>query len=185
VYFRLETTLDYFNAFASWIVSCFCFVLFFSFNRPRVRYSESRLDVKRRDSSRLPFRLFTSIYSCMNVNYCVRFLFSYDFDRFRSSNTYRKRGTFLELVRTGMYDWTREEDRELFRAMLMTVCDLAAITKPWEIEKRVCIPLTTNWPIPCHVFVCCRIRQYFFYARGLIALYLLQKKKTKNKWKIG
>jgi len=37
-----------------------------------------------------------------------------------------------------MYDWTREEDRELFRAMLMTVCDLAAITKPWEIEKRVC-----------------------------------------------
>lgn len=36
-----------------------------------------------------------------------------------------------------MYDWTREEDRELFRAMLMTVCDLAAITKPWEIEKRV------------------------------------------------
>lgn len=53
-------------------------------------------------------------------------------------NIYRKRGTFLELVRTGMYDWTREEDRELFRAMLMTVCDLAAITKPWDIEKRVC-----------------------------------------------
>lgn len=53
----------------------------------------------------------------------------------------RKRGKFLELVRTGMYDWTREEDRELFRAMLMTVCDLAAITKPWEIEKRVCVIL--------------------------------------------
>ncbi|XP_050537354.1 dual 3',5'-cyclic-AMP and -GMP phosphodiesterase 11-like isoform X2 [Daktulosphaira vitifoliae] len=56
---------------------------------------------------------------------------------------FRKRGTFLELVRTGMYDWTREEDRELLRAMLMTVCDLAAITKPWEIEKRVA-ELVTN-----------------------------------------
>ncbi|XP_050425718.1 dual 3',5'-cyclic-AMP and -GMP phosphodiesterase 11-like isoform X2 [Adelges cooleyi] len=56
---------------------------------------------------------------------------------------FRKRGTFLELVRTGMYDWTREEDRELLRAMLMTVCDLAAITKPWDIEKRVA-ELVTN-----------------------------------------
>ncbi|MCP6484346.1 3',5'-cyclic nucleotide phosphodiesterase, partial [Klebsiella pneumoniae] len=36
-----------------------------------------------------------------------------------------------------------EEDRELFRAMLMTVCDLAAITKPWDIEKRVA-ELVTN-----------------------------------------
>lgn len=54
---------------------------------------------------------------------------------------FRKRGTFLDLVQTGMYDWTREEDRELFRAMLMTICDLAAITKPWEIEKRVCVML--------------------------------------------
>lgn len=30
-----------------------------------------------------------------------------------------------------------EEQRELLRAMLMTVCDLAAISKPWEVEKRV------------------------------------------------
>lgn len=30
-----------------------------------------------------------------------------------------------------------EEHRELLRAMLMTVCDLAAISKPWEVEKRV------------------------------------------------
>lgn len=53
-------------------------------------------------------------------------------------NICRKRGTFLELVRTGRHDWkNKEEDRELLRAMLMTVCDLAAITKPWEIEKRV------------------------------------------------
>lgn len=30
-----------------------------------------------------------------------------------------------------------EDHRELLRAMLMTVCDLAAISKPWEVEKRV------------------------------------------------
>lgn len=33
--------------------------------------------------------------------------------------------------------WQAEEPRSLLRAMSMTVCDLAAITKPWEIEKRV------------------------------------------------
>lgn len=33
--------------------------------------------------------------------------------------------------------WNMEEHRELLRAMLMTVCDLAAITKPWDVEKRV------------------------------------------------
>lgn len=33
--------------------------------------------------------------------------------------------------------WGMEEHRDLLRAMSMTVCDLAAITKPWEVEKRV------------------------------------------------
>lgn len=33
--------------------------------------------------------------------------------------------------------WCDEEPRALLRAMSMTVCDLSAITKPWEIEKRV------------------------------------------------
>ncbi|KAJ8970487.1 hypothetical protein NQ314_001204 [Rhamnusium bicolor] len=33
--------------------------------------------------------------------------------------------------------WALEEHRDLLRAMSMTVCDLAAITKPWEVEKRV------------------------------------------------
>lgn len=33
--------------------------------------------------------------------------------------------------------WGLDEHRELLRGMLMTVCDLAAITKPWEVEKRV------------------------------------------------
>lgn len=33
--------------------------------------------------------------------------------------------------------WALDENRELLRAMLMTVCDLAAITKPWPVERRV------------------------------------------------
>lgn len=36
-----------------------------------------------------------------------------------------------------MNNWLEDEPRSLLRAMSMTVCDLSAITKPWEIEKRV------------------------------------------------
>ncbi|KAL1115639.1 hypothetical protein AAG570_005929 [Ranatra chinensis] len=50
---------------------------------------------------------------------------------------FRKRGAFLSLVRSGNYCWEWEEHKELLRAMTMTVCDLAAITKPWHVEKRV------------------------------------------------
>nr|CAD7406474.1 unnamed protein product [Timema cristinae] len=50
---------------------------------------------------------------------------------------FRKRGMFLNLTRSSTYNWAWDDHRELLRAMTMTVCDLAAITKPWEIEKRV------------------------------------------------
>ncbi|KAK0093139.1 hypothetical protein PV326_014227 [Microctonus aethiopoides] len=50
---------------------------------------------------------------------------------------FRKRGAFFGIVRDQTYNWAYDEHRELLRGMLMTVCDLAAITKPWEIEKRV------------------------------------------------
>ncbi|KAL0117388.1 hypothetical protein PUN28_010311 [Cardiocondyla obscurior] len=50
---------------------------------------------------------------------------------------FRKRGSFLSLARNGGYNWAFGDHRELLRGMLMTVCDLAAITKPWEVEKRV------------------------------------------------
>lgn len=49
---------------------------------------------------------------------------------------FRKRGAFFSLVQEGAR-WEMEEHRELLRAMIMTVCDLAAITKPWDVEKRV------------------------------------------------
>lgn len=47
-----------------------------------------------------------------------------------------KRSAFFAVVAEGPC-WMMEEHRELLRAMLMTVCDLAAITKPWDVEKRV------------------------------------------------
>ncbi|XP_071051898.1 dual 3',5'-cyclic-AMP and -GMP phosphodiesterase 11 isoform X3 [Onthophagus taurus] len=49
---------------------------------------------------------------------------------------FRKRGIFFNVIRNGPV-WAKDDHRELLRAMLMTVCDLAAITKPWEVEKRV------------------------------------------------
>lgn len=50
----------------------------------------------------------------------------------------RKRGPFLSAVKpNSMNTWLGDEQRGLLRAMSMTVCDLSAITKPWEIEKRV------------------------------------------------
>jgi hypothetical protein len=43
----------------------------------------------------------------------------------------------MSLVDSNSYNWKREPDRNLLRGMLMTTCDLAAITKPWEMEQRV------------------------------------------------
>ncbi|XP_030383510.1 dual 3',5'-cyclic-AMP and -GMP phosphodiesterase 11 isoform X2 [Scaptodrosophila lebanonensis] len=50
---------------------------------------------------------------------------------------FNKRGAFLKSVSEPLSHWVDEEPRALLRAMSMTVCDLSAITKPWEIEKRV------------------------------------------------
>ncbi|KAK9505337.1 hypothetical protein O3M35_009418 [Rhynocoris fuscipes] len=58
---------------------------------------------------------------------------------------FRKRGVFLGLVSSRKYRWELEEHRELLRAMTMTVCDLAAITKPWHIEKRVADLVTSEF----------------------------------------
>lgn len=50
--------------------------------------------------------------------------------------SYRKRGAFFNTISQGP-NFELNDQRELLRAMLMTVCDLAAITKPWDVEKRV------------------------------------------------
>jgi hypothetical protein len=53
----------------------------------------------------------------------------------------------MALVDSNSYNWTRDTDRNLLRGMLMTTCDLAAITKPWEMEQRVKTSVdTAKWP---------------------------------------
>ncbi|XP_018023644.1 dual 3',5'-cyclic-AMP and -GMP phosphodiesterase 11-like isoform X3 [Hyalella azteca] len=50
---------------------------------------------------------------------------------------FKKRPEFFKLVSSGEYDWCKEEHRSQLRAMTMTACDIAAITKPWEVQKKV------------------------------------------------
>lgn len=49
---------------------------------------------------------------------------------------FRKKGQFLELVKEKKFNWTNNSHRDLLRAMMMTACDVSAITKPWEVQKR-------------------------------------------------
>nr|XP_039272935.1 LOW QUALITY PROTEIN: cGMP-specific 3',5'-cyclic phosphodiesterase-like [Styela clava] len=51
---------------------------------------------------------------------------------------FKKRGNFLKLLESGKCDWkNNEEHRTLLRGILITGCDIAAITKPWNVQKKV------------------------------------------------
>ncbi|XP_052269841.1 cGMP-specific 3',5'-cyclic phosphodiesterase-like isoform X2 [Dreissena polymorpha] len=50
---------------------------------------------------------------------------------------FRKRSEFKKLIESGRTDFKSTEDRNLLKAMMMTACDVAAITKPWEIQREV------------------------------------------------
>ena len=77
------------------------------------------------------------LYSFKNHGVFISFCCEINFFPF-FLNCCRKRGTFLQCVEEQpMSYWVDEEPRALLRAMSMTVCDLSAITKPWDIEKRV------------------------------------------------
>lgn len=49
----------------------------------------------------------------------------------------KRRGEFFELIRTNQFSFGDPRQKELFLAMLMTACDLSAITKPWPIQQRI------------------------------------------------
>ena len=34
-------------------------------------------------------------------------------------------------------DWCSADHKKLIRGVLMTACDLGAITKPWEIQQKI------------------------------------------------
>ncbi|XP_021361131.1 cGMP-specific 3',5'-cyclic phosphodiesterase-like isoform X2 [Mizuhopecten yessoensis] len=50
---------------------------------------------------------------------------------------FKKRGDFKALIDKGDTKFETDHNKELLRAMMMTACDVAAITKPWEIQKEV------------------------------------------------
>ena len=54
------------------------------------------------------------------------------------ANYFQKRDLFFQLVNSNKFDWQNDvEHRSLLRCMLMTACDVAAITKPWKVQKVV------------------------------------------------
>lgn len=52
---------------------------------------------------------------------------------------FQKRAEFFKKAEAGCEDWSSNENRELLRAMMMTACDLSAITKPWPVQRRTAL----------------------------------------------
>jgi hypothetical protein len=49
----------------------------------------------------------------------------------------RKKDKFVELVKAGEKSWKDPHKKDLLRGMLMTACDISAIFKPWETQKKI------------------------------------------------
>ncbi|XP_076367841.1 cGMP-specific 3',5'-cyclic phosphodiesterase-like isoform X1 [Tachypleus tridentatus] len=50
---------------------------------------------------------------------------------------FKKKYRFLELVQSGEEDWSEPAKKDLLRGMMMTACDVSAISKPWEVQKKI------------------------------------------------
>ncbi|KAJ4936456.1 hypothetical protein JOQ06_001048 [Pogonophryne albipinna] len=57
----------------------------------------------------------------------------------------KRRGEFFELTKNSQFVWEDEHHRDLLRSMLMTACDISAITKPWPVQKRVAELVATEF----------------------------------------
>ncbi|XP_067890679.1 dual 3',5'-cyclic-AMP and -GMP phosphodiesterase 11A [Heterodontus francisci] len=58
---------------------------------------------------------------------------------------FERRMKFFALVNSGEYNWNVKDQREMLRSMLMTACDLGAVTKPWEISRQVAELVTSEF----------------------------------------
>ncbi|XP_059196239.1 dual 3',5'-cyclic-AMP and -GMP phosphodiesterase 11A [Centropristis striata] len=58
---------------------------------------------------------------------------------------FERRSKFFECVLSGEFSWTDEGHREVLRSMLMTGCDLGAVTRPWKISKQVAELVTSEF----------------------------------------
>lgn len=57
----------------------------------------------------------------------------------------KRRGEFFELTKNSQFVWEDENHRDLLRSMLMTACDISAITKPWPVQKRTAELVATEF----------------------------------------
>ncbi|XP_056421843.1 cGMP-specific 3',5'-cyclic phosphodiesterase isoform X2 [Hyla sarda] len=57
----------------------------------------------------------------------------------------KRRGDFFDLVKKKNFRWDDSAQKELFVAMLMTACDLSAITKPWPVQQRIAELVATEF----------------------------------------
>uniref|UniRef100_A0AAY4DCZ5 Phosphodiesterase n=1 Tax=Denticeps clupeoides TaxID=299321 RepID=A0AAY4DCZ5_9TELE len=57
----------------------------------------------------------------------------------------KKRDKFFELSKNSGFVWEDDGHRELLRSMLMTACDISAITKPWPVQKKVAELVATEF----------------------------------------
>uniref|UniRef100_A0AAR2JZM1 Phosphodiesterase n=1 Tax=Pygocentrus nattereri TaxID=42514 RepID=A0AAR2JZM1_PYGNA len=58
---------------------------------------------------------------------------------------FQKRTQFFEYVLSGKFSWSNQEHRDVLRSMLMTACDLGAVTRPWRISKQVAELVTSEF----------------------------------------
>ncbi|KAL8579053.1 hypothetical protein ACOMHN_035992 [Nucella lapillus] len=58
---------------------------------------------------------------------------------------FKKRGDFKKLVESGEKTFGELKKRSLLRAMMMTACDVSAITKPWKIQQEVAQLVTAEF----------------------------------------
>ncbi|XP_067131816.1 dual 3',5'-cyclic-AMP and -GMP phosphodiesterase 11A-like [Centruroides vittatus] len=61
------------------------------------------------------------------------------------STYFQSRTKFFSLVDNSEFDWSDEDHRALVRNMLMTACDLAASTKPWQVQYKIAELVTSEF----------------------------------------
>ncbi|XP_061108407.1 cGMP-specific 3',5'-cyclic phosphodiesterase isoform X2 [Conger conger] len=57
----------------------------------------------------------------------------------------KKRGEFFDLTKNSQFVWDDDYHRDLLRSMLMTACDVSAITKPWPVQRRIAELVATEF----------------------------------------
>uniref|UniRef100_A0A8C4QCD2 Phosphodiesterase n=1 Tax=Eptatretus burgeri TaxID=7764 RepID=A0A8C4QCD2_EPTBU len=58
---------------------------------------------------------------------------------------FQQRARFFDLVQSPGCDWGIRENHDLLRSMLLTACDLGAVTKPWKITQKVAELVTSEF----------------------------------------